>query len=64
MNYKLVYHPDVRKDIKTLNKKQRDTVQRAIKARLLTEPEKYFPDFEGAFWMYILVLLWVSLTAA
>ena len=41
MNYRIVYHPKVKDDIKKLNKKQQDRVKNAIINRLETEPEKY-----------------------
>jgi mRNA interferase RelE/StbE len=41
MNYRIIYHPNVKDDIKTLSKSQRDRVKNAIVTRLQTEPEKY-----------------------
>lgn len=41
MNYRIVYHPKVKDDIKKLNKNQQDRVKNAITNRLQTEPEKY-----------------------
>jgi mRNA interferase RelE/StbE len=41
MIYSLIYHPDVRDDVKKLNNKMKNTVAKAIEQRLSTKPEKY-----------------------
>ena len=46
MRYTIYYHPKVRDDIKSLDKKQKKTVARAIESRLSVEPEKYGKPLE------------------
>ncbi len=46
MRYTIYYHPKVRDDIKSLDKKQKRTVARAIESRLSVEPEKYGKPLE------------------
>jgi len=41
MIYSLKYHPQVRDDVKKLNKKLKITLAKAIEQRLSTQPEKY-----------------------
>lgn len=46
MHYKVLYHPKVRDDIKSLDKRQKRTVEKAIESRLSVEPEKYGKPLE------------------
>jgi mRNA interferase RelE/StbE len=46
MRYRILYHPKVRDDVKSLDKKQKGTVERAIESRLGVEPEKYGKPLE------------------
>ncbi len=46
MRYTIYYHPKVRDDIKSLDKKQKRTVEKAIESRLSVEPEKYGKPLE------------------
>ncbi|NIS10039.1 MAG: type II toxin-antitoxin system RelE/ParE family toxin [Candidatus Dadabacteria bacterium] len=41
MAYSLIYHPDVKDDIKKFDSKLKQRVAEAIEQRLTTEPEKY-----------------------
>ena len=48
MRYRILYHPKVRDDIKSIDRKQKKSVERAIESRLSVEPEKYGKPLESS----------------
>ncbi|MGH7890552.1 MAG: type II toxin-antitoxin system RelE family toxin [Thermodesulfobacteriota bacterium] len=48
MPYSILYHPEVRRDIESLDHKQRKIISKAIETRLGIEPAKYGKPLSGS----------------
>ncbi len=48
MRYAILYHSEVKKDIESLDKRQKNIVAKAIETRLGNEPERYGKPLRGS----------------